>query len=63
MVTLAPWVTTWSHWNSAATRVATAVPTVMKVAEPTPITWRNNDETVTSSTAPPIMMRMGRMLR
>ncbi len=63
MVTVAPWVATWSHWNNAATRAAAAVRADTTVPTPTPTILRSSDDTTTRTTAPPIMIRMGRMLR
>ncbi len=63
MVTLGPWVATWSHWTRAATRAATEVTEATIVPARTPRIWRNSEETTISRTAPPIMISMGRMLR
>ncbi len=63
MVTEAPCVLTWSHWNKAATRAATETATVPTVPTPTPKILRSSDDAPISTTAPPIMISTGRMLR
>ena len=63
MVTDAPWVATWSHWNRAATRAAVDTTTAMTVPARTSRILRSSDDTSMRSSAPPSMMSIGRMLR
>ena len=63
MVTWAPWVWTWSHWKRAATRAATEVTDGHQGAGPHPQDPAQQRGHHHQATAPPIMIRMGRMLR
>jgi len=62
-VTEDPWVVTWSHWNSAATRAATDTVAAAQVPARASITRRNNEDTTMSSSAPPSMISIGRIDR
>ena len=63
MVTCGPWVLTWSHWNSAATKAAIDTVEATSVPAPTPRILRNRDDSTIRARAPPIMISMGRMLK
>ena len=52
MVTLGPWVATWSHWTRAATRAATEVTEATIVPARTPRIRRNSEETTINSDGP-----------